>query len=95
MEELFRDSSHLLYVLAFTAMKNFHYNRSREITLCRNTYKFPQELSDSQVPHLFLGEQHVNPQAHRDRKIQILKYKVEYLVINFLISSKHSHKQII
>ena len=24
-EDLFRDSSHLLYVSAFTAMKNFHY----------------------------------------------------------------------
>jgi len=62
-EELFRGSSHLLYVPAFTAMKNFHYKRSRKITWCRNTYnELPQELLDSQILHLFPQEQH--KQAH-------------------------------
>ena len=36
--ELFRGSSHLLYVFSFIAMKDFHKKWSRKITQCRNTY---------------------------------------------------------
>ena len=57
--ERFRGLSHLLYVPAFTAMKDFHYNRSCKITRYCNTYNgLPQELLDPQVPHLFPQEQH-------------------------------------
>ena len=48
-------SSNLLYVAAFTAMKDFYYNRSREIPRFRNTYK---------LPHSFQQEHNSkNPQA--------------------------------
>jgi len=33
------------------------------------------------------------PLARRDRNLQLLKYKVEHLVINFLITNKQYHKQ--
>jgi len=49
-EDLFRGSSNLLCVFAFTAMKDIHYARTSKIPQC---YKFPQELSDSQVTHSF------------------------------------------
>ena len=59
MGDLFRGSSHLLYVPAFTTMKDFHYKWSHKITRCHNTYnELPQKLLDPQVSHLFSQEQH-------------------------------------
>jgi len=58
-EIYFEFRAYLLYVPAFTTMKDFYYNRSRKITRYRNTYnELPQELLDLQVSHLFLQEQH-------------------------------------
>jgi len=43
----------------------FHYNLSRKIIWCHNTYnELPQELFDPQVPHLFPQKQY----ATRTRK---------------------------
>jgi len=49
MGDLFQVSSHLLYVPAFTAMKNFYYAWSWKIT---QQYKFAQKLLNPQVSHL-------------------------------------------
>jgi len=58
-ENCFEVRAHLLYVLAFNTMKDFHYNQSRKIIWCHNTYnEVPQKLLDPQVPHLSQQEQH-------------------------------------
>jgi len=48
--DLFGDLSNMLYVLAFTAMKDFHYALSFKIT---QHYKFSQKPSDPQVLYSF------------------------------------------
>ena len=90
--ELFKGSSHLLYILAFIAMKNFYW-----IDLAR--------LLGAAIPISFLKSSlrpaslslipirtttHTNPQAHRDRNLQLHKYKKGNLVINTL-----DHKQML
>ena len=70
-ENCFEVRAPLLYVPAFNTMKDFHENRSRKITQCRNTYnEFTLELLDPQVPNLFLQEQHT--QAHKLAEVATL-----------------------
>ena len=90
--DLFRGSSHLFYVPAFTVIKNFHYNKSRKITRCRNTYnELPQELLNPQVPHLFPQEQHATRKlVEAATSTTPPKYKVEHLAISSL-----DHQQIL
>ena len=54
MRELFRGSSHLLYILAFTTMKDFHYNDpARSLGVATPTMSSLKNSTDPKVSHLF------------------------------------------
>jgi len=68
--ELFWGSSRLLYVPAFTTMKDF---TIIDPARSRNTYKFSQEILDPQVFHLFPQEQYTRTcKLNRGHNLQLL-----------------------
>ena len=77
MGELFRGSSHLLYVPAFTAMKNFHYNHPiRSLGAASpTTSSLKNSWTRKSLTYSRKNNTHEPTSSPRPQPLQLLKYK--------------------